>query len=476
MKINYSFGQYSAPFSIALAMASHGCIFGWEKLEDNAIDTDYCLEVPAKETFTPYQKVFDSIPGLKETIDFCKYEPSLQKQMWEKILEAEESGLPPTAPLPQSYYDFGLGMGTKSLSGVSFQDSNQYQKREMVIDNAEYDFYFPAREKDGQRRFVVTDQVLEGALETFIRNLEEKKPIKTIYATKEEAHEIYAAHLAHSLWLDKNEIVPWSLSEYNQTQLKELLRPTAWFSGWDDQKEEYSFHLILDHSPRETFSIAREAVGSLSEQRSAMDDIIRSTRPFRHGIGAAYDGEGNPLEHDPMDIVTIPTMKEELISRIGCQTMSPYIVSLANSLNIPGRYLNGYYFAAGHRSALFYFTDDVLAHGDDVYHYNLLGNTPSSEVMGSHDFWEENVLVYPKGDKTAAHYSMLYTYRKTMQYPANILINYYCKKGKKCLDQYFLENEFGPFAATTEINALEKKIRELSNNCTEPFPENNPGQ
>ncbi len=436
--------------------------------------------IPPGEDLQAYYDLLTQNPQILAATDLCERPASFQTQLWDKVREAEKTGLPPTAPIPQSYYDIGLGMETKSLSGMPFKDSNQYQKIELVIDNAEhgfaeYDFYFPAREKDGQKRFAVTDQVLERAKEIFLRNKDETEPITTIYATKEEAHEIYAAHLAHSLWLDKNEIVPWSLSEYNQTQLNELLQSKAWFSGWDDAEEVYSFHLILDYSPRETYYVAREAVGSLSEQRSAMDDIIKSTRPFRHGI-VKLDSEGNVISGDPKEIVTIPAMKEELISRIGCQTMSPYIVSLANSLNIPGKYLNGYYYAAGHRSALFDFTDDVLAHGDDVYHYNLLGNTPSSEVMGSHDFWEENVLIYKRGDKTAAHNSMLYTYRKAMRYPSQSLIEYYCREGREHLDNRYLYHEFGPFALVEEVDVLEEKILEASNNCDKPYPENNPDQ
>lgn len=413
-----------------------------------------CISTPQEEVLQPYYEFLVSHDKITEAIRFCDYSAALQQKMWAKIVEAEQTGLPPTAPLPQSYVEL-------------LDYESHFSQRQLNSSQSHFFEYFPAE--------YVIRQWNSGRLEEKIEVvlMDAGEPVTKIYVTKEEAHEIYAAHLAHSLWLEKNEIVPWSIIEYTQTQLEQLLQPTAWFRSWDDDKEQYSFHLILDHSPRETFTVAEEAVSSFSNQRAAMDDIIKSVRPFQHGA-VQVDSEGNVMGGDPQGIVTIPTMKEELTSRHGCQTMSPYIVQIANSLNIPGKYINGYYAAAGHRSALFDFTDDVLAHGDDVYFYNYLGNTPSSEVMDSHDFWEENVMVHPKGDTTAAHNSMLHTYRKAMQYPAHILISNYCRDGREFLDDKFLHHEFGPFAIDKDIDDLEKRILELSNNCTRPYPENNP--
>lgn len=424
------------------------------------------------EDLQSYYQLLTQNPQILAAMELCERPASFQTVLWDKVREAEQTGLPPTAPIPQAYYDFGLGTETKSLSGASFQDPNQYQKIQMIIDEAEYDFYFPAADREG-RTFLITDQVLERATEMVM--LDHDEPIKTIYATRAEAHEILAAHYADTLAKEVKHILPWSIIDYDFEQLKELFATKTRFKSWDDKNEEYAISLVLDHSPKETFSVATEAVSSFSDQKTAMDDIIRSARAFRHGIMVSYDSEGNPTnDHDILEIVTLKRMNEEKISRHGCQTMSLYIVQLANSLNIPGRYINGYYYAAGHRSASFDYTDDVLAHGDDVYYYTFLGNTPSSEVMGSYNFWEENVLTFKKGDETAAHNSMLYGFRKAMQYPALRLIKNYCNDGREALDERFLDHPFGPFATVEEIDDLEKKILELSNNCTPPFPENKP--
>ncbi len=414
-------------------------------------NVNFCIH--PGEDLQAYYQLLNQNPKIVAATELCDRSTYLQTTLWNKVREAEKTGLSPSAPLPASYLDLEKKRKYSEISSKDFQS---------------YSESFPAEYIKHQWKTERLEETVE------ILSSHEENPITKIYATLEEAEEIYAAHLAHSLWLEKNHIVPWSLAEYNDEQLKQLLGPKAWFRDWDEAKERYSFHLILDYSPRETFAIAKEAISSFSDQRSAMDKIIKATRPFRHGISASYDSEGNPTgDHDSMEIITVKEMEKEKVSRHGCQTMSHYIVSLANSLNIPGRYINGYYYAEGHRSALFDFTDDVLSHGDDVYHYNFLGNTPSSEIMDSHDFWEKNVLVYPKGDKTAAHNSMVHKYQKGMQYPAQSLIRGYCEEGRAYLQEAFIDTEFGPFATIEDIDKLEKKILVLSNNCSKPYPENN---
>ena len=389
--------MYTAPLLFATACSSVPPSRG----------ADPCLPAAPKEkVLQPYYDFLSHNDKVVSAGKLCSFSPGLYDQLWNKLAEAEKTGLPPTAPIPQSFY--------------------QLEKEQV-----------------------------------------------TIKVTQEEAYQIYAAHLAHSLWLEKKEIVPCSLLDYHEKQLEEILQPSGLFNRWDDNKKEYSFHLLLDNSPQETFAIATEAVPSFSTQKAAMIDIIRSTRHFRHGIAWSYDGNGNPTDdHDPQEIVTMKTMEQEQVSRHGCQTMSPYIIQLGKSLNIPGRYINGYYFGDGHRSALFEFTDQVLAHGDDVYG----GNTPSSELMDSYTFWEKEVLSHPKGDPTAAHNTMVHNYKMYLKYPDYSMFYGYCKKGgMDWLIYAFIDEKFGPFATMEELRDVEKRIIDLSKNCTE-FPKDKPDQ
>ncbi|MBI2125383.1 hypothetical protein HYU08_02405, partial [Candidatus Woesearchaeota archaeon] len=322
---------------------------------------------------------------------------------------------------------------------------------------------------DGEgRKLIISNQVLERATETFLRNQEEREPIKTIYTTKEEAQEIYAAHLAHSLWIEKNEKVPWSIIDYNSEQLGELFGTRTWFKTWDEKNDEYVISLVLDHSPRETWKVINDIVDleDLTDQKAGVIDITKSLRLFRHGR-TQFDSEGNILEADPKDITTVSNMLKERIAREGCQSIGAYDVKLANTLNIPGEHFNGYFNGEGHRSVKFELTNQVLAHGDDVY-AAYQTNTPSSELMASYEFWKENVLAYPKGEEPGVHNSWVHSVNSMMKFPAWRLLRDYCEDGKGSLTERFKD-----FASEKEIDELEERIVDITNGCMD-FPENSP--
>ncbi len=410
--------------------------------------------IRAGEDLQPYRELLINNPKIMLATSFCERPMAFQTRLWDKVKEAERTGLAPTAELPVSYLDI-VEFNPADSPSVPAQAYLEWQSEQ-----------FPAE--------YIVQQHNQGELEerTEVLPVDVDKRITRIYVTKQEAYDIYAAHLAHSLWLEKNQIVPWSISDYSQELLEELLLPEAWFSKWDEQKEEYAFHLVLDHSPRQTFQIAMDAASPFSNQWSAMDEIIKSVRPFRHGIVVSNDSEGNPTgNNDSLNIITITAMDKAKVSRHGCQSMSPYIVQLANAINIPGRTVRGYYYNNdGHRSAIFEYTDDVLAHGDHVYHFNFLGNTPPSEVMDSYEFWKQNVLPY-KGKEPGSHNSQIQEIENTMKYIATVLVRSYCSEngGGKA----FLIEKFREFADEQKIDDLEKRILEISENCT-TLPENNP--
>lgn len=436
---------------------------------ETELNNIHCVLHPQEEALQPYYNLLVENPALIEAMGFCEKPTSIQEIMWDKIKEAKKTGLLPTAPKPQSYYDFGLGMETKSLSGVSFQNDNSYQKIEMLIENAEYDFYFPTTDKEG-RKLVITNQIFGRAVESFLLSENKKEPITYLYATKEEAHEIYAAQLAASLWKEQHKIFPWSIVDYTPEQAGELYQTKTRFSRWDEKNDEYMVSLVLDNSPRETWEELTKIVDveNLPDQKTALIDITTFLRSFRHGR-IVYDSEGNLIEEDPKDIITNSSMSKEGIARKGCQSIGIYNVQEANALNIPGEFFNGYFNGEGHRSVKFELTDQVLAHGDDVYDA-YLNNTPSSELMDRYTYWKENVLAYPKGEEPGVHNSWVHIKKNEMKFPAWNLLRDYCGEGRLSLEQRFRD-----FASEEEMDELEQKIKGITNGCMN-FPENNPDQ
>src|SRR3989344_9691544 len=184
--------RYAGMVSLTLAVASNNCTLETAGSNTNTKDYTaeepniYCLTVPADKNLAPYQAIFDTTPRLKEIIDFCRYADSnLQEQMWDKILEAEETGLSPTASVPKAYQELGQNNLSKAIH-MQPQSPPYFPEH----------FFAEYKVRRGN----------QGKLEEEIEvlSMDAESPITRIFLTKEEAHEIYAARLAHSLWFQKN--------------------------------------------------------------------------------------------------------------------------------------------------------------------------------------------------------------------------------------------------------------------------------
>lgn len=289
------------------------------------------------------------------------------------------------------------------------------------------------------------------------------EPYKIIITSK-EAEEIYAAHIAHSLWLEKIRATSWRLADYNLEELKTLFDPHTWFWNWQPKEDNFTITYLLDHSPREAFTVLNKTIdlAGMPDQKTAILELTRQLRHFRHGDPGFCQ--------DPDQIDTLKGMFEEKISRMGCQSMSAYFVSLAAAANIPGETVRGYYGGVGHRSAVFKFTGNVLAHGDDVYAHFLL-NTPTEKIMDSYDFWEENVLTYEPftgSDSELAYNSRAGYMENSLNHVSRHLTRVYCIEGRSFLDEFF-----EGYAATERLDSLESEIKNLTNDCV-TYPQDNP--
>ena len=196
----------------------------------------------------------------------------------------------------------------------------------------------------------------------FVKNeLKKMKNKKVIYETNNDWKVLFYQRaeynyykklmkLGHKFFLfssGKNKI-EGSVNSYDFRLLsedkKKILAPKAWFSAWSPEEEKYKFSLILDHSPNTTYSVVKQIVNRalLTDQESALVEIIKSMRYFRHV--KIFKNDGEVKCSDLTEIITVDDMFKEKISRRGCQTMAPYVVQLANALNIPGETVRGYFF------------------------------------------------------------------------------------------------------------------------------------
>ncbi len=267
--------------------------------------------------------------------------------------------------------------------------------------------------------------------------------------SQNEAFDIYALKIAHALWLDLTNQVPWKLEDMTDDELKILFDPQTIFWSWDIDQQKFEMLFVLDYSPTNTFQISSEFIRET--QKKTVDEIIELTRSFTHGTSATLDG-----------IVLMDEMVKEQVSRRGCWTMVMFINNLARNLNIPAFLIDGYYMGeqARHATGVLPSVDGVLAHGDHVYSGPLRA-TPSSELLDSYSWWQEHVLIYPPGDLVASHNSRIHEYENAMKYPSLYTQAKYCVEG----GQDKLTEMFGEFASDAKIEELIQKINEITNNC-----------
>jgi hypothetical protein len=282
--------------------------------------------------------------------------------------------------------------------------------------------------------------------------------------TQSEGIEIVSAKLAHILFLEVRGLVPWLLADYDDAELDSLFDVCKQLGCSISRKNKtIGFHLqyLVDHSPLETWTLMNETIDldALTDPTSGVEAILAHTQQFRHG--------SRDLDPD-LGIVTVNEMAAEKVSRRGCWSTSPYVVSLAAALNIPGELTHGYFAGQAHQTALFEAVDGVLAHGDDVYNA-ALRNTPISQLLDSYQRWVDEVLRYDPLEgplSPAGHNSRIHHYAMARLFPSQWTMSRYCGQVSSVdPGRTFLESFFGDYATAEELDDLESRILDTTSGC-----------
>jgi hypothetical protein len=286
-----------------------------------------------------------------------------------------------------------------------------------------------------------------------------------------QSDEILGAKLAHIFYIEVRNRVPWRLADYGSADLKRIFTLCKWpHPCTHDSIVDFAAQYVLDYSPAAAWGVLQQNVdlATLGTQRQAVADVLDHTRGFVHGA-VSYDASGNIVRDDSWGIRTLDQMASEKVSRHGCWSMVPYAMQLVAALNIPVDGLSDYFAGLGHATALFPMSDQVLAHGDDVYN-GLLRNTPTALVLDSFARWQTEVLAYPPGNATAAYNSLAHDMDDARLYPSAYLMQNYCGLGSG--GRAYLESVFTTYASVSELDALEARIVLLTSACALIPPDN----
>ena len=282
-----------------------------------------------------------------------------------------------------------------------------------------------------------------------------------VAVTSAEAAEIMGAKLARILFVEVTRKVPWSIASYADADLLTLFNVCeAFAAGCTLKSYGTAMDYVVDHSPRIAWDLLRSEIdtSALVDPAATMIELVKHTRDFRHGS----------IDLDPyLGAVTLDVMAAEHVARSGCQSMSAYVVALAAALNIPGATTRGYYAGTDHRTALFHATDQVLAHGDDVY----FGNVPSSYLLDRYARWANDVLAYAPyqgSSSPAGHNSQVHHYEVLRLFPSAWTMSAYCglNPSESTSGRAYLDGEFSTFATADQLTALEQTILARTAACS----------
>lgn len=174
--------------------------------------------------------------------------------------------------------------------------------------------------------------------------------------SEDETSRIVAAKYAHAIWLDKNVILPWKLSDYSSSELRLLFDKSEIFDGTDRHAS------VSDHDPSSLYSSQKKFIKQ--DQTTTIFAILEDYRSdFRHGL----NGEPNKEVAQSITGLVSADIDGFRVSYSGCHSMSKIIEYSLRNLNIPASEVFTRYGGGGHASVHFPTLDSYLLHGDDVY-------------------------------------------------------------------------------------------------------------
>lgn len=195
---------------------------------------------------------------------------------------------------------------------------------------------------------------------------------------------IYAAKIAHGIWLDIHGHVPWKLKDYSTVELAYL------FEKGNLLGSNGFISMIIDYSPSDLYSYLVDFVRTTPLQ--TLYAILLDVRAdFRHGEGGERNLVCSPLTALTHYYNSVIYDDARRSSRQGCQSMSTLLVSMMINLNIPAffgrRFFGG---DSNHASAFFPTVRKILIHGDDPYQPELTA-TPNENLLMDYDYAEEHI-------------------------------------------------------------------------------------
>jgi PKD repeat protein len=198
--------------------------------------------------------------------------------------------------------------------------------------------------------------------------------------SREDAWTLYALRVAHSLWVEGEKMVGWSVLDFDDDALALLYDGTHMYScGTSECGSDYdSFGMVTDWNPRFSFDfLADSGMVRANQLETVFAFTYWGRRNLIHILGADHNPDGHERLYGyrgdpPVDKVLVPLPDRRHITA-GCWGTSGLFNAVLRSVNIPVRTTTTHFgtpnndWRARHSRFELPTLDLGLTHGDDIY-------------------------------------------------------------------------------------------------------------
>lgn len=294
-------------------------------LTGNALDAynDHAADGPFTNDLTKYRDMFLGQPALADAMDYSSLHSIVRHAIWDAFDLTETLGFAPTGPLPADY------------PADPFATEEPW---DTVID-----------------------------------------------VPFSEGSDIYARKVANVFKLDIDNLVPWKLRDYSETELRYLLDGNELFYTWDTTAN-CSFNRCVDHNPKVNYDLVAPLIAGQTSQVGAIDQLMtQELYKYRHSVPG-----------DSEHAVTMEDSRVDYVGRYGCHHNGRMMAALLRSVNIPAQDIDDRWAGGGHQNTGMPTANRVLPHGDHMM-YDNPGAAWGDTRLDTYDYWVANVFGAPQG-------------------------------------------------------------------------------
>jgi hypothetical protein len=215
------------------------------------------------------------------------------------------------------------------------------------------------------------------------------------------ARAVYLGTVAHSLRVEIDRLVPWSLDDFNGDELDALLASTSLF-WWNDEQQGYEIS-EFDHgwavpaSPQVAWSFLSREQLLKPTRLDTVAALVGWARSLTHFSGPVsrdnfrdhwgYDGD-MPVSralagtrYTGAVFASMPGYDQMRHYVAGCQGTAGLLASVLRAANVPVRPRSVSNDSTPHATVLFLSEDRALSHGDDPYSLLVEGADPTALLI-----------------------------------------------------------------------------------------------